>query len=121
MPPGTQAAGTLPGFLGFRPWLARRGRVLYVRQGTLRERFVGNDVPRGITQVRIESSVPKDTWIKARLRVALPGGSWSEWRQSDRAAELPAGREAEVEVTLHTDDGYVSPSVRNVAIEWHDR
>ena len=32
--------------------------------------------------------------------------------------ELPPATEAEVQAALHTDDGYVSPRVRQVSLEW---
>jgi hypothetical protein len=68
--------------------------------------------------VKTTSTTPNDTWIKARIRVALPGGSWSQWVAPERAADLPPFEQAEVEVTLHTDDGYVSPRFEPVEIDY---
>ena len=51
-------------------------------------------------------------------RVRLGAGHWSVWHDSDHIGELPPAREAEVRAMLHTDDGYVSPSVRQISLEW---
>jgi hypothetical protein len=118
LPPGTLSAEVPEGFIGFRCWLKRRARILYLREGTMCQRFASGDQPRKIAEVKITSSAPKDTWVKALVRVGLPGGSWSGWRELERLVELPAATEAEVQLTLHTDDGCLSPCVRQIAVQW---
>jgi hypothetical protein len=41
-----------------------------------------------------------------------------EWRDADRAGELPPGAEAMVEVRLRTDDGPVTPKVLEIRPAW---
>lgn len=107
--------GTAPGFLGFRPWLKSRACRLYVREGTLTQRFSAGPEPRHIRSLNVSADVPEATQIRFRVRTRTGGQPWSEWRDRESLDELPPGQEAEVEAVLHTDDGCVTP--RLVAIQ----
>ena len=107
-----------PGFLGFRPWLAKRRRVLYVREGTILRTFRAGDQPRRVGEVSVTASRPDDTSITTRVRTRRSGQTWSDWRSTPELPDLPAGDEAQVEVTLHTDDGYLTPRVTEIRLLW---
>jgi hypothetical protein len=118
-PPGLASDSSLPpGFVGFRPWLKRRSRVLYQREGTVTQRFVHEGQPASVARFTVQVSTPEGTSVAAVARVRLGAGHWSVWHGADRIGELPPAREAEVRAVLHTDDGYVSPSVRQISLEW---
>lgn len=100
-----------PGFIGYRPYLKERNRVLYVREGVVRKTWRCGDEPKKIDRLMIADIVPTDTSITYRARTRLTGGEWSEWQAANDVRELPAGNEAEIEATLHTDDGYYTPKI----------
>ncbi len=109
------SSGAAPGFLGFRPWLKSRNRLLYVREGTISQRFSAGPKPRRIQSLSVSADIPDPTWIRFRTRTRQDGSPWSEWRAATSLEELPPGHEAEVEAVLHTDDGYATP--RLVALQ----
>lgn len=118
-PPSADAAAGLPrGFLGFRRWLRQRNRILYQREGTIVQRFASDGPPGAIERVRIEPYAPDSNCVKAAVRVRQGEQAWSGWRDTERVGDLPPSSEAEVRVTLHTDDGCVSPRVHRIAVEW---
>jgi len=106
------------GFLGFRPWLAKNRRVRYVREGTVRQVFVRGGPPRGLSEIRLDADVPKATGVMCRARSRTAAGPWSGWADGTEVQSLPPGTNVEVEVRLHTDDGYFSPRVRAVSPVW---
>jgi hypothetical protein len=112
------AASGVPGFVGFRPWLKSRTRTLYVREGKVRQTYNTGGRARGIDRLMIAAAVPSSTWVRFRARTRTGDGQWSDWRDSDHVRELPAGTEAEVEATLHTDDGYFTPRVISMTPQW---
>lgn len=113
------AASEAPGdFVGFRPWLDRRDRVLYWREGTICQQCSSGDRPRQIARVGFQAALPSGTSVKVRVRVELPGGAWSDWQESDRLGSLPLATRAQLETTLHTDDGYYTPRVQQIAVQW---
>lgn len=118
-PPGLMSADSLPaGFVGFRSWLRQRTRVLYPREGTITQRFRRQGPPVSVAWFAIQASTPEGTSVAAVARVRLGAEHWSAWHDADHVGELPPATEAEVQATLHTDDGYVSPRVRQVSLEW---
>ena len=62
-----------PGFIGFRPWLKQRRRVLYLREGTIRQRFCTPDQPRQMAQIRVEASQAVRTRIATVVRSIRSG------------------------------------------------
>jgi hypothetical protein len=117
--PGAAPAAGLPaGFRGFRPWLAKRGRVLYVREGVLRQAFASGKGSARLADMAVRAETPAETRIACRARTRTAGGAWSEWQDAARAADLPAGDEVLVEVQLHTDDGLATPRVLEVRPAW---
>ncbi|NLX96365.1 MAG: hypothetical protein GXY83_09330 [Rhodopirellula sp.] len=112
------ATGVAPGFLGFRPWLKSRNRRLYVREGTLSQRFPAGPKPRAMESLRISAVTPEGTTISFRVRTRVGGAPWSGWRDRATLDELPAGHEAEVEAILHTDDGYRTPRLIAMRPVW---
>jgi len=115
----TAPAGDVPpGFLGFRPWLEKRSRVLYVRSGRVVETFHAGREPRAVEQVSVTGSVPAGTSLATQVRTRRSSGPWSPWRPESQRADLPAGDEAQVEVRLDTDDGYLTPEVTAIRLEW---
>lgn len=115
----TAPAGDLPaGFLGFRPWLEKRNRVLYVRSGRVVKTFRTGGEPRAVERVSVTGSVPEGTSLTTQVRTRRSPGPWSPWRPESQRAELPAGDEAQVEVRLDTDDGYLTPEVTAIGLEW---
>ncbi|MGB2824421.1 MAG: hypothetical protein WBF17_25825, partial [Phycisphaerae bacterium] len=114
-----KAAGALPdGFLGYRPWLKKRNRVLHVREGTIRKTFRAGSQPRRVGEVAMRVSAPAGTRVEALVRTCQAGGRSSEWKGRADAAELPAGTEAEVLIRMHTDDGLLTPRVSGIRLEW---
>ena len=114
-----KAVGTLPeGFLGLRPWLKKRNRVLHVREGTIRKTFRAGSQPRRVGEVAMRVSAPAGTRVEALVRTRQAGGRSSEWKGRADAAELPAGTEAEVLIRMHTDDGLLTPRVSGIRLEW---
>jgi len=107
--------GTIPNFVGYRPWLARRARVLYVRQGTARLTFHCKNGPQPVDRLAIADEIPAGTSVVYRARTRLNGKAWSNWKDQASVSKLPAGDEAQVEATLHTDDGYHTPTIILVA------
>ncbi|NLS95616.1 MAG: hypothetical protein GXX96_26075 [Planctomycetaceae bacterium] len=112
------ATGATPGFLGFRPWLKARDRRLYVREGTLWQRFSAGAEPRRVASLRVSAEVPEATQIGCRVRTRKAGSPWSEWQEAASLGQLPPGHEAEVEAVLHTDDGCVTPRLLEVQPVW---
>jgi hypothetical protein len=109
--------GPIPGFVGFRRWLKDRGRVLHVREGKVRQTIVMGQPVRRIARVDVEAVVPAETRIEVTVRTRTAGRPWSRWTAASRASELPPGIEAQVEVLLHTDDGYHTPAIRGIRVE----
>jgi len=106
---GEEAEG---GSVGFRPWLKRRGRTLYVREGTVRRTFTCGRRPRRIVRLMTLADAPFGTFVGFRARTRSAGDDWSEWREETEVAQLPPGTEAQVEARLHTDDGCFTPAVK---------
>lgn len=104
------------GFVGFRRWLKDRRRVLYVREGTIRQIFPLSEKGRPVDHVAVDAVVPAETRLEVRLRTRTPGLPWSDWLDVSRAKESPPGSEAQVEVLLHTDDGYRTPEVGGIRV-----
>jgi hypothetical protein len=76
--------------------------------------------PAGQAKVaRLDAAIEArpDTAVRMRLRVRSAEG-WSDWVPADKAGRLPAGEEAEVDVSLHTNDGYATPRVQEVGLVW---
>jgi len=118
-PRGLASVASLPaGFVGFRPWLNERSRVLYQREGTITQRFRRQGPPASVARFAVQASTPEGTSVAAVARVRLGAEHWSAWHDAHHVGELPPATEAEVQATLHTDDGYVSPRVRQVSLEW---
>lgn len=111
-------AEAIGGLVGLRRWLRDRNRVRYVREGTMRQVFSTAGDPRRIERVELDVHVPADTSVKCRVRTRTASGPWSQWQDPSAADRLPAGTEAQVEVVLHTDDGYVTPRVGRVGLSW---
>ena len=111
-------AGAPPGFLGFRPWLKKRGRVLFVREGTVARTYRAGAQPRRVADVSVTAAAPEDTSITTRVRTRRSGGDWSDWRSTPQLADLPAADEAQIQLTLHTDDGYRTPRVTEIRLLW---
>jgi len=106
------------GFVGFRPWLGKNGRVRYLREGTIRQGFRGGGRPRGLSEIRLDADVPQATRVTCRARSRTGAGPWSDWVDGTKVQDLPPGSDVEVEARLHTDDGYFSPKVRGVKAVW---
>ena len=87
-------------------------------EGTIRTNFLAGPEPQEIAQVVVEASLPPDTWVKSRVRTRSAEGGWSTWQDASDVSQLPSGVEAEVETTLHTDDGYVTPTVKKIELVW---
>jgi hypothetical protein len=115
---GAAGEGVPGGFIGYRPWLTQRGRVLYVREGTIQQVFAAGPDARRLESVTVRAETPPETSVACRVRTRAPGGEWSEWRPADCAGELPPGREAMVEASLHTDDGLVTPTLLEMRPAW---
>ena len=99
------------GFVGFRPWLNRRRRTLYVRDCTARLTFTCGEQPRPIGRIITAAVTPPGTAAEFRARTRLGAGPWSPWEEAADVRRLPSGTEAEVEARLHTDDGCLTPAV----------
>lgn len=112
------AEGVVPGFLGFRAWIRNRARTLFVREGTVRQRFRAPARSGRVDRLEVAASVPAGTSVEYRVRVPRPDGSWSEWVPNDRVRELPAAPEAEVEALLRTDDGCLTPRIAAMRPVW---
>jgi hypothetical protein len=115
---GTVGPGAILGFTGFRPWLKRHNRVLYVREGLIRKLFHSEAGVQPIDRLMLAASVPAECSVAFRARTRTAGGDWSEWRDCARVAELPPGDVAEVEARLHTDDGYFTPRITVMKPAW---
>jgi hypothetical protein len=102
------------GFLGYRPWLGQRNRTLYVREGRVVKTFRCGQWPRNIERLVLAASVPAMTSIKLRARTRLDQGPWSDWQDAEHVEELPRGQLAQIEATLHTDDGLLTPRLARV-------
>ena len=110
--------GPAPGFLGFRPWLRQRKRRLHVREGKLVKRLSTGTKAMAVKTIMTSASVPAGTEIHYRARMRLDASSWSSWYPLTASKSLPQGRELEVEATLRTDDGYVSPRLIVLKPQW---
>jgi hypothetical protein len=104
--------------VGFRPWLRKRNRVLYVREGTVRRSFRREKGARPLLEIRAAAAVPAACSTSYRARTRRAGGAWSDWAGRPRVSELPAGDEVEVEAKLRTDDGYFTPRVIGMEVVW---
>jgi hypothetical protein len=117
-----QTAGETGGwpkdFVGFRPWLQQRQRVLYAREGTLRAVFRRPDGTKRIARVAVAADVPEACSVKCRARMRAADGGWGAWNDATQFDQLPAGDEVEIEATLHTDDGYYTPTIRELKPAW---
>jgi hypothetical protein len=107
---------SVPDFVGFRRWLKDRNRVLYVREGTIRQVLPLNGDRRQIERVAVDATVPAETRIETRVRTRQVGQPWSGWFDVARADESPPGSQAQVEVRLYTNDGYRTPEVRKIQV-----
>lgn len=105
-------------FADFKQWLRKRNRTLYVREGVLRKTFTVAGPPGRMESLQFEVVTSAHTSVAVRVRTRLSGGAWSDWRDGAQTAALPAGNEAEVEVTLRTDDGCVTPRVTSLQPVW---
>ncbi len=101
------------GFIGYRPWLKERNFTMYWRDGKVLQQFAANGNAAKVTAIDIQSETPEGTSISARARTSI-GGTWSEWKDIAEAQNLPAGEKLEVEVLLHTDDGWRTPVLKKV-------
>ncbi len=110
--------GTVPGFIGFRPWLRERNRTLYVREGTARFSFASPGGVRSVAGVTLRAEEPTDTRVDYRMRTRTGGGEWSGWLGRGELLDVPEGDEVEVEATLHTDDGYFTPTLWRLDVAW---
>jgi streptogramin lyase len=69
------------------------------------------------------SDEPTGTNVQVRARSSVDGATWSAWSgphgsSPATVSDLPAGRYAQVEVTLRTTDREVSPVVDSVRVRW---
>ena len=96
--------------IGFKPFLKQRNRQLYVREGKVTRTFVC-DKPQKIDALVTAQSVPEQCSVKYRVRTRTKDGAWSDWQDKAHVNKLPIGTEAEVEATLHTNDGYFTPRI----------
>gem|GEM_PF-1561125 len=101
-------AGSIPGYLGFRPWLKQRDLHLYEREGVLHKSFK-TQKPMYFADLQMKADLPISTVITTRVRTRLNGGEWTDWVETHKAFGLSAGNEIELEAKLHTDDGYYTP------------
>jgi hypothetical protein len=120
-PEGATGHDAVQGFIGFRPWLKKRNRVLYVRGGTVRQVFGSDKGVQGITRLAAEAATPAHCSVALRARTKAASGNWSDWREASRVAELPAGTSAELEAALHTGDGYFTPKLASMRPIWENR
>jgi hypothetical protein len=118
---GATGPGAVPGFVGFRPWLKKRNRILYVRSGTVRKIFRSDRGIQSIDRLNLKAETPDQTRVSYRARMQSSGGTWSEWKDANRVTELPAGKAVEIEASLRTDDGYFSPTVTLLQPVWRSR
>lgn len=92
-PPGLASDGSLPaGFVGFRPWLKRRSRVLYQREGTVTQPFVHEGQPalRGLRSRHRRPKARRSPWWPAC--VSAPDIGASGTTPTISASYLPPGR-----------------------------
>jgi hypothetical protein len=116
---GAAGAGAVPGFVGFRPWLKQRHRVLYAREGTVRKQYRSEAGVQPIDLLMLAADVPARCSVTYRARTRQRTGDWSAWKAADRVSELPPGDEAEIEARMHTDDGYFTPRIIRMRPAWH--
>ncbi|MEI7732374.1 MAG: hypothetical protein WCO56_22575 [Verrucomicrobiota bacterium] len=116
-PPG-QTAGGPKEFVGFRPWLQQRQRVLYEREGIVRTVFRHPNGTKKIARIRMAADVPTACSVKCRVRMRTADGGWTAWFDTALADQLPVGDEVEIEATLHTDDGSYTPALRELQPVW---
>ena len=113
------APGEVPaGFIGFRPWLQQRQRVLYTREGTFCASFRRPAGTRRLAGLTVTAVVPAACALACRTRMRVADGGWTAWLPAAQAGQLPAGDEVEVAATLHTDDGYYTPTLRILTPVW---
>lgn len=106
------------GFVGFRPWLRQRQQVLYVREGTVNLLCQSPGGRKKMRRLVADAAVPEACSVHYRLRTRSSSGEWSPWSDGAQLGQLPAGDEAEVEAKLHTDDGYITPRIKELHVEW---
>ena len=111
-------AGLPKDFVGFRPWLQQRQRLLFVREGVLRAAFRRPEGAKRIARIALDGNVPAACAVRCRARVRAADGEWTPWLDAAQTGPWPASDEVELEATLHTDDGYVTPTIRELKPEW---
>lgn len=104
------------GFAEYRRWLKERNRVLYQREGVVRQ-VIKNDKPMYVAGLDLKADMPVLTVVTVRARSRVNDGQWSGWIEQHRLYELPAGDEIELEATLHTDDGMFTPTFYSMTPE----
>ena len=113
------AAGDVPkDFSGFRPWLQQRQRVLYTREGTIHTTFRRPAGVQQLASLAMTADVPAACSIKYQVRMRTADGGWTAWHDATQLDQLPAGTEVEFAATLHTDDGYFTPILREMKPVW---
>ena len=105
--------GAIPDFIGFRPWLKKRDLHLYDRDGFVRQ-VIKTDKPMFLEKVELKADTPLGTYVIVKARTRNSGGEWTEWLDSWKSYQLPAGTEIEIEANLHTDDGYFTPTFHSM-------
>lgn len=88
------------------------------REGTLRAVFRRPDGTKRIARVAVAADVPEACSVKCRARMRAADGGWGAWNDATQFDQLPAGDEVEIEATLHTDDGYYTPTIRELKPAW---
>lgn len=111
----SSAYDAIPGFIGWRPYLKKRNRTLYEREGHYTRTFSCGEKPLKIDYLMIAESQPADTSIIYQVRTRLKDSEWSEWVPSDQLKQLSEGHEAQIQAQLHTNDGALTPRVVNMA------
>ncbi len=114
----THEPGDGDSFIGFRPWIKQRRRMMYVRDAAFTRTFATDGEARKLAQLWVAESVPADTSTSYRLRMSNGNGDWSQWVRRSEIDQLPEGKQLEVEVTLHTDDGHQTPVVAEIRPSW---
>lgn len=112
----------VPGFLGYRPWLKQRARRSFVREGSFTKTIrSGTGTPVFLGKVALYAEIPVQTYVACKIRSRVDGMPWSNWSDSFRSYLIPAGNEFEFVVTLHTDDGLVTPVFHGVTPDFSDQ
>lgn len=80
--------------------------------------FRADGKPRGITRLSVSAAVPEATRVTFQARTAVEGGRWSDWRDLGEVSQLPAGHLVQIEASLHTDDGRLTPRLAMLQPVW---